>query len=83
MSRENLDQQVTGPIVTLAAKVKAALEAADLDVSLPWGTFYVGRVELRWADHGETEVVGYLVPDEGDGKTFDFYTPQDANYTSG
>ena len=77
-ARDNLDQQVTGPVLELAAKVKRLLESDPdgLMVEMPWGNFYVKAVELEYYDAGTAETVGYLVPDEGDGKTFDFYTPK-------
>ena len=74
--RGNLGTQVTGPTVALAAKVKAALEALDTDVEMSYGTFYVRSVELAYRGGGMTEIVGYLVPDEGDGSTYDFWTPE-------
>lgn len=76
MGARNLDKCVLGPTLTLAASVKAALEAAQTDVDLEWGVFYVRRVELACYSSGVTEIVGYLVPDEAEGKTFDLYTPE-------
>lgn len=76
MGARNLDKCVTGPTLTLAAHVKAALDAAQTDVDMEWGTFYVRGVELACYTGGITEIVGYLVPDEAEGKTFDFYTPE-------
>ena len=77
VSRNNLSTQVTGPTLELAAKVKAALDEADTVVSTTYGDFYVRTVELAYAYGPEIqEIVGYLVPDEGDGTTFDFYTPK-------
>ena len=77
-ARDNLDKQVTGPVVELAAKVKRLLESDPdaLMVETAWGNFYVRAVELEFYEGGTAETVGYLVPDEGDGKTFDLYTPK-------
>jgi hypothetical protein len=78
MTRDNLKEQVTGPVIELAAKVKKALEA-DPDsqmVKTEWGNFYVSKVELTYYGSGASEVVGYLVPDEAEGNTYDFYTPK-------
>ena len=82
--RDNLDKQVVGPVVELAAEVKAKLEELSGGglVKTDWGNFYVARVELRYFDGGDSEIVGYLVPDEGDGSTFDFYTPRDSRAES-
>lgn len=77
MGKGNLGTQVTGPTVELAAKVKKALEDAGTDVETSFGTFYVAKVVLAYGDAGEYETVGYLVPDEAEGKTFDFWTPED------
>lgn len=76
--RDNLKEQVMGPAIELAARVKATLERdpeACL-VEMEWGNFYVSRITLSCFDGDGTEIVGYLVPDEGAGDTFDFYTPE-------
>lgn len=73
---DNLDRQVTGPTLALAAKVKEALEKEDLAVYTDYGTFYVAWVELRYFHEGEGEILGYLTPDEAEGKTYDFWTPK-------
>ena len=75
-----LGTQVTGPVLKLAAQVKALLEGSPQDtmVRTSYGTFYVSRVVLSYSD-AENEIVGYLVPDEGEGETFDFYTPESAS----
>lgn len=76
MTRDHLGEQVPGPIIELAAKVKAALEAAETTtlVKTNYDNFYVRSIELAYSAGGDTETCGYLVPDEGDGSTFDFYT---------
>jgi hypothetical protein len=77
-ARDGLGEYVAGPAVILAAKVKAALEADpdSLLVTTAYGNFYVSRIELKYADGGVGEVCGYLVPDEAEGNTFEFYTPK-------
>ncbi len=75
MTRDGLGEQVTGPIVELAAMAKEALEARGLLVKTDYGNFYVSRVELSYCHGGDFETVGYLVPDEGEGKTYDLFTP--------
>lgn len=77
MTRNNLKEQVTGPVITLAAQIKALLEADPdkLMVKMEWGNFYVSKIELTCYTSGVTETVGYLVPDEAEGNTFDFFTP--------
>ncbi len=79
MMRENLDKHVTGPVIELAAKVKKALEADPKCqiVKTDYGNFYISAIELKYYYGGDTELVGYLVPDEAEGDTFDFYTPKD------
>lgn len=73
---DGLGAQVMGPTIELAAKVAAALAGEDKTlVKVEWGAFYVSKIELTYSGGGECEVVGYLVPDEGTGDTFDFYTP--------
>jgi hypothetical protein len=72
--RADLDQFVGGPTLTLAARIKKALDSEFLQEHTDYGTFFVSRVELQWSDGGDSEVVGYLVPDEGKGETLDFYT---------
>lgn len=68
-------RQVMGPTIELAARVKRALEGEALDVNTTYGTFYVSQVTLSYSDGHEHEVVGFLTPDEGDGRTYDFYAP--------
>ena len=75
MNLEDIEELVTGPVIELAAKTKRALESESLIVETPYGAFYVKSVELVYRGMGVTETVGYLVPDEGDGSTYDFYTP--------
>lgn len=81
MSDDNLGEHVSGPIIELAAKAKKALEVTDLLVETSYGNFYVGSVELRYYHEGLGEVVGYLRPDEADGKTYDFWTSKDPQTT--
>ena len=73
---EGPHDRVMGPVVELAAKVKAALEREKLDVETEYGIFYVGEVTLKYYGMGSTEVVGVLTPDEAEGSTFDFYVPK-------
>lgn len=84
MSREELGEQITGPVVELAAKVKRAVEVdpSALIVETDHGNFYVSRIELTYYGGGVSEVCGYLTPDEGDGKTFDLYSPRYVEVTS-
>ena len=72
-----LDQQVVGPTLKLAARLAEVLDGTDVEVETPYGLFYVSKVELSYQHYGDHSVVGYLVPDEGDGKTFDFYTARE------
>ena len=71
--------QITGPVLELVAKVKKALDS-DTTQSSPtyvgkeWGNYYVRSVELVYSDGDVTEVVGYLIPDEAEGNSFDFWT---------
>lgn len=76
MSELTQVSQVMGPYVLLAARVKEALEAhpSNTMVETEWGNFFVRRIELAWTDGHITESGAVLVPDEGDGKTFDLYT---------
>jgi hypothetical protein len=71
--------QITSPTIELAAKVKKALDAPSTDVAktfvgTSYGNFYVRTIELVYQDGQDVEVVGYLIPDEADGNTFDFWT---------
>lgn len=73
---DGLGVQVMGPTMELAAKVAASLAGDEKTlVKTEWGSFYVSKIELTYSSGGERETVGYLVPDEGEGSTFDFYTP--------
>jgi hypothetical protein len=78
--KESLGAQVPGAAIELASKVKAALEADPgcTLVTTSYGSFYVSRIELTYGSHGDHEVVGYLVPDEGEGDSLDFWTPAEA-----
>lgn len=69
--------QVVGPVVELAARVKAALERESLDVQTEYGIFFVSEVTLKYYGGGDSEVVGRLAPDEHEGKTFELYVPKD------
>lgn len=74
------DRLIMGGTLELAAKVKALLESGDdpLRVDTSYGdTFYVSAVVLKAAGDWGSEIVGYLTPDEADGKTFDFWTHRD------
>jgi hypothetical protein len=76
---DGIDRQVMGGTIALAAKVKALLEGGgDLHVDTSYGDrFYVSEVVLKAAGDWGSEIVGYLVPDEADGKTFDLWTHRD------
>jgi hypothetical protein len=80
MSSDNFDHLIMGASVALAAKVKALLESSEEGTSLdtPYGDrFYVSQVVIKVAGDWGSEIVGYLVPDEADGTTFDFWTHRD------
>lgn len=77
MNETELGEYVPGAAIDLAAKVRAALAGnQNTLVETEYGNFYVSRIELTYGYGGDHEVVGYLVPDEGDGKSLDFYTPK-------
>lgn len=68
---------IQGPVIELAGKVKALVDAKENEpdrtlVETNYGNFYVSKIELAYYEGGDSEVVGHLVPNEGDGKTFDF-----------
>lgn len=71
---DNLGTQIVGPTLELAAKVRKVLAGHELAVHTDWGTFYVAEIRLAYDD----ETLGYLVPDEGEGLSFDFWTAKDA-----
>lgn len=72
----DLDQHVSGGIVLLAARVKEALEAKPSNslVETYYGNFYVSRIELTFTTGGDSYTEAVLVPDEGEGSTYDLYT---------
>lgn len=76
MSHPDLDDvHVSGPVITLAARVIKALESAGFSEKTSYGTFYVRRVEIAWSDGYDAETCLYLTPNEADGETFDAWTP--------
>jgi len=72
-----MSEHIMGPVVELAAKVKAALDGKGKTlVETNYGNFYVAAVELVYSGPGvDREVVGYLRPDEGEGDTLDLHIP--------